>query len=109
MKMPIKCPTCGDILVNKYTNLPNGVSRLTKMCTTKINHNIKFRAWDHDHEIVNFITIPWEITNYISWFTDRKFCTLGTPKNTLIIPYFDPDFSNYNKLIDKIKTYVMFS
>lgn len=109
MKMPVHCPVCGDILINDYLDLPNGKSRLTKKCLKRLNHSISFRALN-DHENVAWISIPWGRTDVIIWYFYSKTCLLNTIDcKDYYIPFFEPDFSDYNKLIEKIKTYLTFS
>lgn len=109
MKMPIKCPICGDVLVNEYVDVAGG-TMLTKKCYKRINHKILFRAYNKDHDNVDLISIPWERTDVINWYFGSKMCVLNPLKDDhYYLPFFEPDFSNYNKLIDKIKTYLMFS
>jgi len=47
---------------------------------------------------------------YAKWLFRAKEVRVETEdKANVYLPWFEPDFSNYNALVDKIKTYILFS
>lgn len=112
MKIPIDCPICGDTLLTTYDPLLNGLERLTKTCKSKLNHILEFKAYDNSHDIVqsviarfNDLTAIWMWNNNVNntiWLHNKG--KIGHTK----IPFFEPDFSDYQKLIQKLKTYQTF-
>jgi hypothetical protein len=109
MKMPIKCPVCNDVLLNEYLDLPNGRTRLTKTCNKRLGHNIEWEALDNSHDAINKITVSLSKKSEIIWYVYSKHVVLINPKGEIRLPYFDPEFHNCKKLMDKVKTYVVFS
>lgn len=105
MKMPINCPVCGTILLNEYRDLPNNYVRLIKTCNKTLKHKISWEALDNMHDTIFRITIE----NSIEWNIRFKYVSIMTSKGNLQIPFFEPNFSNYKRLIEKLKTYMVFS
>ncbi len=112
MKLPAKCPTCGDPLITDY----NGVYTIINKCFKYIDHRIEIKARQSDDEVYQIsillsgIPLRWAIWHplvkelVIHRVDKDKSETSGTP-----IPYFEPQLSDYPKLIDKLKTYIVFS
>ena len=42
------------------------------------------------------------------WKFDKNELFIRSSAGDSLIPYFEPDFSNYGKLINKLKTYTLF-
>ena len=86
----------------------------TKHCSLKIDHKISF-ILSKDSETVKSLSLSLDINRktQVSWMFDTKEIWIidvspDTEKGIVTIPWFDPDFSDYKKLINKIKTYVLF-
>jgi hypothetical protein len=109
MKMPVNCPICGGILLNEYTDQPSKYVRFIKICSKRINHNIQWEALDNSHDELYKIYVLLNNKPVGEWNVIYKYINVYTPKGELRIPYFEPDFSNYKRLIEKIKTYIVFS
>lgn len=121
MKIPTSCPCCHDPLMNTYLETRSGPGNWKKTCANKLNHKFTCLHTDFSEEL-SMISV--EITNKINatWWplsktlvvsavdavSQDRFSNKGK-SNHNFLPYFDPDFSNYKKLIDKLKTYVVFS
>ena len=113
MQMPIKCPVCHGPLLNNYMYLPD-TEQLYKKCNKNINHDITFYGyWDgaDKDDNVSIMEIRNKGKSIIQWhFTyEEKRITVFTTDKRCQLPYFEPDFSNYKKLLNKIKTYIIFS
>lgn len=106
MKLYERCPICDSEFVNKT------ISTLgAKSCPSK-DHRFSMISKD---SLASFaIHINDELS--IIWF----FGTVGAPyvqafnsdtesNSHIDLPFFEPDFSDYPKLIEKIKTYVVFA
>lgn len=114
--MPTQCPACGDVLLNEEVPTLQG-STWRKSCTKRLDH--KFSAESSiDSNLTSCINIEVAPNLTAVWFInlERLVVMKGTfmfkPKAVLSadqLPFFDPDLSDYKKLVDKIKTYVMFS
>jgi hypothetical protein len=110
MKTPINCPFCGDILRSDYTNSYEGISILQKKCDKKLNHKITFHPFVGNEDYVNYIDIPLVGNSYIQWFLGAFQVEIITDgKLDVALPWFEPDLSNFTKLMNKIKTYLLFS
>lgn len=108
MIIPSNCPVCGDVMLTNYGTSSFG---FTKSCVSRLNHRIVIQAYD---QMILKISILYESPQvWAVWhpLPERleiqdinKKPVIGTP-----IPYFEPDLSNYPKLLDKIRTYLVFS
>lgn len=108
-KMPINCPICGGPMINDYDNVARDLTRLTKTCSKRLDHSIKIRACDRDHNYINWISILWG-AGVINWYYGSGSLLLNTMKGVdYHIPFFEPDFSDFKKLKEKLKTYLLFS
>lgn len=124
MKVPINCPVCGDPFVNHDNNTPEYRGKISnKTCSRRLNHVLEL-SYDHNTDEVLSAHLTYDRTNmnYVVWFFDVHHVWVskrvwipkgngfyeGEAKN-LQLPWFEPDFSNLKKLVQKIKTYVLFS
>jgi hypothetical protein len=117
MKMPIKCPICNGVMLTEHYTLLNKKESYRKSCT-QINHDIYYlseTSIDNVDDVEHFgVYINKHVSAY--WFpnlsTGKQFVMITKGKkidNPLYLPYFEPDFSNYKQLVEKIKTYLVFS
>jgi hypothetical protein len=110
MNLPIKCPVCSDPLLTSYDD---DDTILIKVCKKRISHEISYFA-DVPTDTVYKVTIriggvP---VKYVTWvFTKKELFLMARTgrSNITYLPYFEPDLTNYNKLVDKVKTYLLFS
>lgn len=116
MKMPNECPFCKGPLQNEWEAIWD---ILHKKCTKRIDHNIEFIApnkpGNHDDEVEN-IKIMINGHDYFLWtISKQKIELIKRAKVTafmtimLTLPFFMPDFTSFSKLMDKLKTYLVFS
>jgi len=112
MRAPIKCPVCGDPMLNTFPPAEDMDNRVTKSCTRRIDHKITMIA-DGDEvsqmslDLGNDQEAVWLFTLNAVWIQARLHSK--NPKNTVVLPFFEPDLSDYKKLVDKVKTYLVFS
>jgi len=111
MKTPINCPFCGDILRSDFITSYENISVLEKKCDKKLNHKITFRALTNNEDYVRYICIPISKDVEARWYFSEEFFDIVNHKTNMrfALPWFNPDISNYNKLINKIQTYILFS
>lgn len=125
MKIPINCPVCSLPMKNNFIKWKAGsnIEILKKSCVRRINHSLMFISLPGIEDIAGEVQLFTPIKNgFLSttWLTDYKITvkkiplptnlSLLSPFNTGIdIPYFEPDFSNLQKVISKIKLYTTFS
>ena len=110
MKMPGNCPICNGVMLNKWQDFSSKLSRLYKICNKKANHNVHFTFLTTDHNEVDIISITCDFGKTAIWFiTSKQFLLRGGSKSDLRLPFFEPDFASYPRLMNKIQTYVMFS
>jgi hypothetical protein len=106
MQLPIKCPICQDVMLTEFT----GQAITIKTCSKKLSHRIRFIASIKDYETSG---IDLQITRdpgvWASWDLEAEELVIANEMNIIHLPYFYPDCSNHNKLIDKLKTYLVFS
>ena len=119
MKVPIKCPVCGDPLLTEFLMRSSTTNELIKSCTRRLSHHIQFAV--HGENVFR-LSIRITLDLSADWVFDKnngqglKIEIWKDKKNiknaasiAATFPYFEPDFSNYKKLIAKIKTYLLFS
>lgn len=111
MKVPVDCPVCGDPMLNTFPPAEDLNNRVTKSCTSRLNHKIVIIV---DGDEVNQMSI--DLGNGLEaiflFLMDRIWIqpTKGSQKDGFVVlPMFEPDLSNYKKLVDKVKTYLVFS
>jgi hypothetical protein len=110
MKLPIRCPICNEIMLTDY----NGTYLINKNCSKNITHKITFDAISKDDCIVNitFTSSMW-LNATVSWHYSTNLGPIVNiiikDKPGIILPLFEPDFSDCRKLIEKLKTYIVFS
>lgn len=112
MKAPTHCPICGDPLLNIFPPAEEFSTRVDKSCNKRLSHGIAMICEDDE---VKSLSIGLDRGTHLqaTWFfTLREIWILNMSKKEIpavVIPFFDPDFSNYKKLVNKIKTYLLFS
>ncbi len=109
MKAPIHCPVCGDPLLNIFPPAEDLTNRVTKICSRRVNHNIVFLVEDDEVsqmaiDIGNGLQAVWLFLLEAVWIQGIK-----KDKEVMVLPFFEPDLSNYRKLVNKVKTYLLFS
>lgn len=95
---------------------PNHDEIYAKKCSKRVSHNIKFFAEAKDDEVYKVNTAFFiKATRYsVTWVFPHKELFIissdqfGKPK-VIHLPFFDPILDNYHRLVDKVKTYLVFS
>lgn len=116
MKDLSNCPKCNDPLENTF--LPKG--GLRKVCRKRPDH--QFTLILDNSKDVSSVGISLSMVPLIRavWQVDHQRCIVmeGTieeivknnaDENPTILPYWEPDFSNWEELVRKVRTYVTFS
>lgn len=112
--MPKTCPICKDPVLNKFRDKPAPRSfELEKTCCSKPDHLFYCASKKADDTQAYVVSVTfnsartkvalWNIENKSLWITNTD------PSNKILIPYIEPDFSDYRKLCQKLKTYLLFS
>ena len=121
MKVPNKCPCCDEPLLNEYYELgAEKTSYLRQTCQSKIDHHIIFQSIQgKDNEVAKVIIYIKQSAPTVRAIWDLQRLQLTIVKNGqeidssfqkyTEIPFFEPDLSDYSKLLDKLKTYLIFS
>lgn len=118
MKIPSKCPKCNSPLLNEYSQ--SGYDICFKSCNKHPDHNLSI-IFTNDN--IDYLTITIDLTNNIkalwTFYPPRLevfkdiFIAKGFPvlakKELIVLPFFYPDLSKYNEIIEKIKKYIVFS
>jgi len=126
MIIPSKCPKCGDILLNDFGLFNNKSLYDVKICNKYPSHRFTIQ-YDSNIDKVLIMSYNDSSTKEIRWDFNTKTIYLNKPiiikgKNAGVIttgipysklfyntvPWFDPDISNFDKLIRKIKIYATF-
>lgn len=111
MIIPINCPYCNDHLLNTFNIHISKYDNLLKSCSKRINHTYSC-LYDHNDDIIYVcFIIDWK---RFTWDYKSKQLIVdnafkNTDKKSIIIPWFDPDFSNKKVIINKLKTCLTFS
>ena len=104
------CPICGSDLSEEIE-----YDEVLKRCSSTDDHNYSFvySYYFRTYLYVRLIFLDKTDTVYnVKWdFTTNsiRISTNGDSSKILNIPMFDADFSNLEKTISKIKTYILFS
>ena len=110
MKLPIKCPYCGDILSTEFSATP-GIS-ITNACAKRVTHAFHFHGDEQTNEVTMIsIRLNNSPLTYARWDYTAKVLSIykiGDPTRTFL-PFFEPNLSDYHVLISKIKGYLVFS
>jgi hypothetical protein len=122
VKPPAKCPYCGSPMLNDYTDSLINATLLNQSCVMHLDHAIKIRSHaDNKNYRVHTIMVRIAIGppgTWAMWNLDEL--TLVVAKGSLLtpegmrnrgtsVPFFVPNLSDYPKLVDKIKTYIVFT
>lgn len=112
IKVPDKCPACGGNFLLDFIG-PDGRETVTQECRLKPDHRIAFHS---DNGVVKRLVITINVEKMLKLHFYPHLETIiisrgpikpGTiSEEDTSIPYFEPDFSDYKKLINKLKTYV---
>ena len=116
MKSITQCPFCSGILRNNFLDVnPTKVSRIEKICDKRVDH--KFKTYEYDKSD-NIFALEIEIDKegkvhaffqlamkQIMIYKGNKLIA----RDCLKLPYFEPDLTNYNKIVSKLKTYILLS
>lgn len=114
MKMPRKCPICNEPLMNQFkeTYDKNGYA-LEKTCDKKLDHIFFCASKKADEDEVYVVSATTREKNSFMalWVVPEKklHVARASAANRTIIPYFEPDFTNFKKLYDKLRMYILFS
>jgi hypothetical protein len=111
MKTPSNCPFCGDPLLNEFIKTVEGACYTNKICNKRLDHKIIIRPCLRNDDYVDWICIPYSKDANILWHMGPGSLIISntTNGNRLYLPFFQPDLSNHKKLLNKIKTYILFS
>ena len=107
MNVPLRCPVCQDPLLHEF-GIGDKSHKIWKTCSNKIGHKIEYFMHDTEDK-VRSVTIQLTQKARVSWLFDREIVILSQDNNNHTLPWFEPDLSQYRKLVDKIKTYIVFS
>lgn len=119
MKTPVVCPKCHGPLLNSTLELSNGEELWRKECASKLDHSFTCIVKESDNSIIGVgVTLDRSIPLKVYWDFMRskiivhKGVSIVVPfanGSTLEIPWFEPNLDEYDKLVNKIKKYVVFS
>jgi len=115
MKIPILCPKCNKPMLTHFSYHPTDGHICCKTCK-QYNHDVSFFSHEKDYDTVHLIMITVNLTSQLhisfDFWQNKVFIYQELdPKNNAsltTIPFFEPDFSNYDDLIKKLQTYIVF-
>lgn len=114
MRTPIHCPICKEPLLNEFHQYSNGEEYLIKRCQRNPNHNFSCLEDTDGLQDASFVdsknwnadrTIFFNFYNQIVRVITAKG---GAPQETYLT-YFEPDFDNYPKMMERIEMLLTFS
>jgi hypothetical protein len=108
-EIPINCPVCRDPLVNDFVPTSKNNELHYKKCTKRLDHNISYLL--DDIGALYSVTITLNVGRILKacWVYDIHKLFVYDHIQRMELPYFDPDFSDYKKLTNKIKLYMLLS
>ena len=103
------CPICQDPLHNYFSERDRS---WRKMCNTKLDHRLYFAINEHSQNIRELnLMIGRGAETTINWFFEDRELAIIPEDGSLRweeLPFFEPDFSNFSKLKNKIRTLLNF-
>ena len=120
MQLPINCPICRSIMLTEF----KGAAVIIKSCRKNISHSMVFVADIDTSELLEIelqmsavpeVQAEWDFKDQSLTIITNDSVPLplppgGTcPPKKARLPFFQPDLSDCRKLIDKLKTYLVFS
>jgi hypothetical protein len=117
MQTPTICPKCHELLVSTIIKLRDGAEVWRKTCSKKIGHEfICITKKGNDDEVSAIgVTLNNDKRTKASWLLENQHLVIyqgesfSMSTNLLYIPWFEPNIEEYDKLVNKVKTYVTFS
>lgn len=111
MRTPYRCPKCGGPLLNQAM-----ITHWAMKCVKHLTHYIVIYTPSTSDQI-DMITIAVIMGTsmmdrvYASWDFPGQVLTIsnGYLESNQVIPFFEPNLSEYDKLIQKMRTYLTFS
>lgn len=119
MKIFSRCPLCDDPLVNQFNM--HGDIIVYKNCRKRQSHIFScMECNDHTHRLVFTLSVnPPLSVAFLMDISGIEVARIGVGKElpseqaiisaSLELPFFEPDFSDIKKLINKIKILISFS
>lgn len=116
MKVPSLCPCCHRPLLNESLLTP-GAASWRKICDKYVDHYICIATIPGRDNEIKRLTIRLKngegtTSQLITWKPEEKKCwvhyTWDLDKEYQL-PYWEPDMSDYSKLLAKVKLYLIFS
>lgn len=117
MKSFKNCPCCGDPLLNDAVRDNQLLTEsFRRSCLKHLDHKFTTLVDPNKDEVVamGIEVDPKEMVRF-QWNFKKKvaFVAKGLPKqaekNAVYLPYFEPDLSDYHRLVAKLRTYLTFS
>lgn len=112
MQQLVNCPVCGDVMLTDF----NSAYSTIKECNRRIDHRIRLSSFDQTNEVfvirllvkrAPMLWAVWEIHDKRFYFSPSK---IGARRHRDIqMPWFEPDTSDFQKLTDKVRLYLLFS
>lgn len=104
--MPIRCPICNGVLLSTIYNQEGG---LKKSCRSH-SHLLELYDRADDQLLIEVFLSP--LSDFpgqcFQWAMEIKGLWIIDAKTKTALTFFTPNFSNYRKLIEKLKTYILF-
>lgn len=110
----VKCPKCGDPLINEF--LPDNGIR--KHCKKRLDHQFQCIVNPNNELDGLSITLNMSPLTRVAWQFSFKTCVVNVGTIEEIVkrkddgyklPFWEPDLSNWDELVAKVKTYLTFS
>jgi hypothetical protein len=114
MLMPTHCPACNELLIDKHTAIysHNGTlyQRLDRFCNL---HQITYCSSTKSNATCYIIAYDLKPTVRALWYPPAQSFLFNThgPESQCIdyhLPYFEPDWHDFNAMIIKLNTYLTF-
>lgn len=112
MKTPSHCPKCYKPLTNTLFRKKDIGDIWTKKCL-QYDHDFTCFALDRCPDEINYIIITIDLTRQIKAafdFEKSKILVYDSNNDHIVgLPFFEPELTYYDKVIEKVKKYITFS
>lgn len=112
MKPLTHCPKCLKPLLSEYREIATtGKHFWSKSCSSYNHKFFSSTKTNLDDELydIGFTILMQPNYTVIRWRFDLNNLVIENYNSTINLPFFEPDFSDFNKLFHKLKTYMVFS
>lgn len=102
----VKCPKCGDVFLKEFYETYE-----FRSCRNKIDHKITIKFCEDKLRLIsiNLDSMTKVIWNFRLRLIQIQGLNISKIEVKSNVPFFEPKLLEYDKLLNKIRTYILFS